>query len=258
MATVHICSKTGIVLISAEGQTVYRLAKPSYGPLNPLHRPLSSIEDRGVWNRYDIPGERTIYAASSKEAAYGELLGALKRPQQAVLAANLFDEDDDVDDITLDELIAQDWQEAGKPLAPYVVDIHWLFEMRLYTVTLPATGWIIDAEHSKTVAYLHGHIPKNLIDRGTNAITVSDLRSEDRYLTTNLAEQLAKAALEDRAIAAGVRYGSKHGSDWECWAVWLRGDIPQLMTADTGEPVSAPEHNPPLRDVLWTYGLTVQ
>lgn len=44
----------------------------------------------------------------------------------------------------------------------------------------------------------------------------------------------------------------------ECWAVWLRGDIPQLMTADTGEPVSAPEHNPPLWDVLWTYGRTVQ
>lgn len=252
----HICSVTGIALLPSEGQRVYRLAKPSFGPLNPRQRPLSSADGRGDWNRYDIPGERTIYAATRQEAAYGELLGALKRPQQSLPASELFDDVDD--DAAIDDLIAQDWKDAGKRLAPYVVDIYWLYEMRLYTVSLPAAGWLIDAEHSRTVAYLHNHIPLNLVERNVAAVTVADLRSEDRYLTTNLAEQLARARLEDGAMAAGVRYGSKHGSDWECWAVWLRDGIVHTMSADDGELVGEPEFNPALKDVLNTYGLTAQ
>lgn len=252
----HICSVTGIALLPSEGHRVYRLAKPSFGPLNPRQRPLSSVNGRGDWNRYDIPGERTIYAATRQEAAYGELLGALKRPQQRMLASELFD--DVVDDVTVDDLIGQDWKDAGKRLPPYVVDIYWLYEMRLYTVTLPAAGWLIDAEHSRTVTYLHNHIPLNLVERSIAAVTVSDLRSEDRYLTTNLAEQLARAQLEDHTVAVGVRYGSKHGSDWECWAVWLRDDVVSTMAADDGELVGEPEFNAALREVLHTYGLTVQ
>ncbi|OHU31677.1 hypothetical protein BKG76_00205 [Mycobacteroides franklinii] len=103
------------------------------------------------------------------------------------------------------------------------MDIYWLYEMRLYTITLPPAGWLIDAEHSKTIAYLNSHIPLNLVERNIATITVADLRSENRYVSTNLAEQLARARLENNTHAAGVRYGSKHGSDWECWAVWLRG-----------------------------------
>lgn len=31
----------------------------------------------------------------------------------------------------------------------------------------------------------------------------------------------------DKAI--GLRYGSKHGSDWDCWTVWLRTVWPRLF-----------------------------
>ena len=73
-----VCQNTGLALLPAEWQNVYRLAKPSYGVLNPPPRGVSSSEDRAAWNRFDLPGEQTLYCASSAEGAYGELLGALK------------------------------------------------------------------------------------------------------------------------------------------------------------------------------------
>ena len=76
---VTVCENTGLALLPAGGQSVYRLAKPSCGVLNPPTRGVSSSEDRAGWNRFDLPGEQTIYCASSAEGAYGELLGAKGR-----------------------------------------------------------------------------------------------------------------------------------------------------------------------------------
>ena len=59
----------------------------------------------------------------------------------------------------MEELIAEDWAAAGKRLPPYVVDINWLYEFRLYTMTMPEQGWLVDSEHSRTVTFLHGNIP---------------------------------------------------------------------------------------------------
>ena len=89
-------------------------------------------------------------------------------------------------------------------------------------------------------------------------VTVSDLRSEDRFVTTHLAEQLASARLAEGDKAIGLRYGSKHGSDWDCWTVWLRNGVAASISADGGETVQAPEYNPVLAKVLETYNLSAQ
>lgn len=253
-SSVRICERTGIALVPASGQTVFRLAKPSYGPLNPRRRAVTSADDRNEWNRFDLPGEQTIYAASSPEGAYGELLGSLKKPAP-VAAAQLFD---DVGDATMEELIAEDWAAAGKRLPPYVVDINWLYEFRLYTMTLPQQGWLTDSEHSRTVTFLQGNIPLRLWERSMQRVTVSDLRSEDRFVTTHLAEVLANARLDDDNTAIGLRYGSKHGSDWDCWAVWLRNGVAATIAVDNGLPVHPPVYNPILAKVLDTYNLSAQ
>lgn len=248
---VVVYSATGIALIPARRQTVFRLAKPSYGPLNPRRRDISGTDDRIEWNRFDLPGEQTIYAASTPQGAYGELLGPLKKPRALPAAALL----DDVGDATIEDLIANDWAQAGKQLPPYVVDLNWLYRFRLYTLTLPERGWLVELEHSATVAYLHGHIPASLWDRGFRRITVSDLRSEDRLVTTTLAEQVAAVQLDDGATALGLRYGSKHGSDWQCWTIWLRGHLRNVLGVDDGIPVAEPNENPALAAVLQTYNL---
>jgi hypothetical protein len=251
---VVICSATGIALVAASGQTVFRLAKPSYGALNPLRRAIGGDEDRSSWNRFDLPGEQTIYAASNPQGSYGELLGSLKKPQTVAASEYL----DDVGDATMEELIAEDWVTAGKRLAPYVVDVNWLYEFRLYTLTLPRQGWFVASEHSRTVAYLHGHIPPGLWERGMRRITVSDLRSEDRFITTRLAEQLASARLAGGDNAIGLRYGSKHGSDWDCWTVWLREGVADRIVVDDGRLVRPPDQNPDLTKVLETYNLLAE
>lgn len=247
-----ICSATGIALVPASQQLLFRLAKPSYGPLNPQHRGISSSDDRTGWNRFDIPGQQTVYSASSPEGAYGELLGSLKKPT-AVPAAKYLD---DVGGATIDELIQQDWADAGKRLPPYAVDLHWLNEFRLYTLTLPTSGWLVEIEHSSTVAYLGQHIPGPLWERGIQQITVAELRSSDRSLTTLLAEQLATARLADETHPIGIRYGSKHGSDWSCWAIWLRDTIKATIDVDPGTPIAPPGSNPALAKVLAAYNLT--
>ena len=241
-----------MALVPASGQTVFRLAKPSYGPLNPQRRTFTSADDRSGWNRFDLPGEQTIYAASTPEGAYGELLGSLKKPTP-MLASRLFD---DAGDATVEELVAEDWAALGKKLSPYEVDINWLYEFHLYTMTLPQEGWLVDSEHSRTVTFLQGNIPLRLWERSFHSVTVSDLRCEDRFVTTHLAEQLANARLTEGDKAIGLRYGSKHGSDWSCWTIWLRNNVAQSFAVDGGDPVKAPVHNPVLAKVLETYNLS--
>lgn len=248
---ITVCAHTGLALIPSARQLVYRLAKPSYGVLNPPARGLSSSEDRSGWNRFDLPGEQTIYCASSPEGAYGELLGALKisGPYRAS------DYLDDPGEDDLYALIAQDWAELGaRP--PGVIDISWLYAHRMYTVTMPPAGWFIEIEHARTITYLGAHIPLSLWERGVTEITVAQTRSADRYLTTELAGALAAAPLAGNVPSWGIHYYSKHGTEWSCWAVWLRHEAQDALSADPGEAVTPPPGNTALAAVLDTYNLT--
>jgi hypothetical protein len=248
---ITVCAHTGLALLPAVRQLVYRLAKPSYGVLNPPVRGLSSSEDRSGWNRFDLPGEQTIYCASSPEGAYGELLGALKisGPYRAR------DYLDDPGEDDLYALIAGDWAELGaRP--PGVIDISWLYAHRMYTVTMPPAGWFIEIEHARSITYLGAHIPFSLWERGVTEITVAQTRSADRYLTTELAGALAAAPLDGEAPSLGIHYYSKHGTEWSCWAVWLRHEVKNALGSDQGVAVTPPAGNAALAAVLDTYNLT--
>lgn len=245
-----VCERTGLALVPAREQQTFRLAKPSYGALNPPPRGLSSSEDRAGWNRFDLPGAQTIYAASSTEGAYGELLGALK------ISGTYRGHDylDEVGDVDLYALIAEDWADLGKR-GPGVVDIGWLYAHRMYTVTMPASGRFVEIEHARTLTYLSGHIPLPLWERGTTEITASEIRSSDRHLTTELASTLATAVLAEHSLALGAHYHSKHGTEWTCWAVWLRDGVANALSADSGTAVALPPDNAALVAVLDTYNL---
>lgn len=70
---------------------------------------------------------------------------------------------------------------------------------------------------------------------------MAQTRSADRYLTTELAGALAAAPLAGKAPSLGIHYYSKHGTEWSCWAVWLRHGAQDALTADRGEAVAPPE-----------------
>ncbi|WP_216695323.1 hypothetical protein [Dietzia psychralcaliphila] len=250
-ARITVCPNTRLALVPAGGRSVYRLAKPSYGVLNPPTRSPSSSDDRSGWNRFDLPGEQTVYCASSAEGAYGELLGALKI--SGPYRADEYLDDPGEDDLYA--LIAQDWAELGaRP--PGVIDINWLYAHRMYTVVMPQAGWFVEIEHARTITYLGAHIPLSLWERGIAEITVAQTRGADRYVTTELAGALAAAPLADQARALGVHYYSKHGTEWSCWAVWLREDVAGALSPDAGQAIAPPARNAALAAVLDTYNLT--
>jgi hypothetical protein len=108
------------------------------------------------------------------------------------------------------------------------------------------------------VAFLQDSIPAALLQRGVEKVTVADLRSEDRFVTSRLAERLASVRLDEGRMPIGLRYGSKHGSDWVCWAVWLRDGVADAITVDEGRSILPPDRNPVLRRVLGTFNLAAQ
>ena len=66
-----VCFSTGLAYV--EGPiTGYRIAKSSYGPLNPLPRSAGTT-DRSPWSRFDTPGS-TVYLAGDRRTAYAETL----------------------------------------------------------------------------------------------------------------------------------------------------------------------------------------
>lgn len=252
------CSKTGLVLVPSASREVYRLAKPSYGPLNPLLRGLPGEGSPAAWNRYDVAGQKTVYAAGTEEGAYGELLAPLK-PRLPVAASTYFDDVGPGDE--LDSLIREEWENAGFR-APREIDLTWLTEYRLYRITLPTMGWFIDIEAASSLSAIARYPPPSLIESGVTEVSVAELRGRDRALTTAIATRLWPITLDDDSLAHGIMYGSRHGSEWSCWAIWLRrtrsgratkGLIP---AADPGVEVLPPAVNPPLDAILTTYDLT--
>ena len=83
------------------------------------------------------------------------------------------------------------------------------------------------------------------------------LRGEDRYVTSHLAETMAGPRLQDQTRPIGLLYGSKLGSDWDCWAVWLRNGVHNAISVDAGQPVLHPGENPALLKVLKKYELSL-
>jgi hypothetical protein len=69
--------------------------------------------------------------------------------------------------------------------------------------------------------------------------------------------------LDDGSLPHGVCYGSKHGDDLKCWAIWLRAmddgkpESSEPTRAGQGFSIEKCERNEPLRTIARLFGLTV-
>ena len=74
----RVCARTGLVLVPSAGESAYRVALSSYGPLNPPVRgPVGS--EVSSWSRYDSYDGRTVYTASTPGCAFDEVLAGFRR-----------------------------------------------------------------------------------------------------------------------------------------------------------------------------------
>lgn len=258
----RICSKTSLTLVPSPSDPVLRVAKPSFGAMNPKVR---SGPDRQTWGRYDVAGGRTIYGAAPVRAAYGESLAAQRVAESlsATTLGELFVDASKQEGLTtLLEAVEREWAERHH-MQPKQIAKQWRAERREYSLTLPETGWFVDIETAESIAALRQVAAPLLVERGAPQLTLAHLKSEDRALTTQLAGWVRSQVLDDGSLPHGIAYTSKHSQDWRCWAIWLRAlddgkDLDSEPTrAGKGQDIEPCERNEELEHVANLFDLRV-
>ncbi|MFZ4892853.1 hypothetical protein ACL9RL_00225 [Plantibacter sp. Mn2098] len=243
--TQRTCAATGLVLF--DGPVVaHRVARESYGPLRPLMRPDEDARD--AWSRFDTPG-RTIYAAADSSTAYAEALAwarqdiANERRELSKTAAHF--------GLSIEDLWADIWDEwhANESMAPGWLPAVWRGGRRRYEVRFGRGPWV-DIDHSETLRVISGVLREELETRWgvCGGLTLADVKSERRGVTTRIAEWLRETVtLDDGSQPLGVRFSSKLGrfgdGEGTCWAYWMRQSDAGLqetgVTADSGSDIEA-------------------
>jgi len=257
----HVCEATGLRLLPATGQEATRIAKISWGAMNPQMRPTEG--DRTAWGRYDVPGHRTIYGGAPAAAAYAEALANQRLPLGVIpKLSDLFDDTDAHDPRTVLDALNTEWEEmfrmgTGKLVAG------WRDARLEYTLTLPDEGWLIDIEAPESIEAIGQALGPKLSNLGVQHLTTGHLRGENRDITTAIAAWIHNQTLADGSLPHGINFGSKHGNDLFCYAVWLRrvddgkNLVSEPTTADCGHEILPAEQNPPLKRVAKLFHLRV-
>ncbi len=253
----RICQKTDLALIDGP-VSAYRVAKESYGPLNPQERGLLS-EDRSTWYRFDTPG-RTIYAAEDPTTAMLEALSwarmtaahdAYLRKTAAFFGAPVE---------TIRQEVEDQWHANGH-MIPGWIPANWRDGRLLYSLQLEAGPWV-DIAHSDTLAALNRALGSLLYEvEVKETLTLAEITSGRREVTTILASWIRDQLLDDGSYPMGIRFPSKHGAVGQgngyCWAFWLRradvGLADDPVTADAGTEIR--ENNPAYTYALEHHGI---
>jgi hypothetical protein len=174
--------------------------------------------DRAMGNRYDraVSDYHVRYFATARAGCYGETLATF-RPDPGLL---------DVDD--------RDEGQMGIGEMP----ADWRANRVAIRASFPEGRPFLDVEHAVTRATLRGELAWLLKVLNCRDLDVSDIRSGDRRLTRWVSEWAWDRVVEGNVPFAGIRFVSRHNSDWECWAVFddvvleVRERIPILPTDD--------------------------
>ncbi len=219
-----ICASTGLSIVASAGQSIFRVARTEYGPVNPPPRIPGEhpVED---WSRWDTPG-RTVYRCSSATGAFVEVLEYIRPDPPAIPLTELFDDVDDDDADTLAEQIAQELPAHGG--MPYrSISRGWRQSRSLYELQLPDSGWFVDITNAESISVVCDQLgPTLLPECGIERLTLSELTGsaeELKKLTTGIATWIRETVhLHDGERPHGIVYPSKWGVNFSNWAMWLR------------------------------------
>ena len=232
LAVARTCISSGLRLLPLGPTIGYHVGKATYPqPSAPERTPDRHRQD---WGRFDTLG-CTYYVAETPETAFAEVLAFFKLPNGAL------DPLADIADalgISRAQAIAyvvEDWEAIESDFRGVgAVPAEWRTSRRLYEVQLEDDGWVVDIQHPDSIAALEaaheGRIARWLAQQGVPALTVSTLTSENRLVTTMLAELIREAVLDDGTSPPGVYFGSKHGGAW-CRGIWIPESAPPAPRA---------------------------
>lgn len=147
---------------------------------------------------------RMIYAATQREAAFAETIAHF-RPDLPALAALR---------------AIHGGASEPQPLTG-VVPVRWQQLRGIGRLLLDSALRFVDVTHPDTLAEMRATFARLAVDLGHRDIDVSSLTSGDRRLT----QRIARAVYERTdatgvPIYGGIRYLSRHGAMWECWALF--------------------------------------
>jgi hypothetical protein len=177
-------------------------------------------EDGTFGNRYDDPeGQyRVLYASTQRQATFRECLARF-RPDLAVLAAQIEEDDDD----------------APATHPPGHVKRSWLSRRLIGTATI--TGIYCDIGHSDSVQHLRDALAARIIHHGLDDLDAGDLRTRaPRRLTQEISRYVFTLADENGSAAfRGIQYGSRLGDNLTNWAIFEPNEPAALVSTELDE-----------------------
>lgn len=261
----RLCTRTGLALRRARRQISFRIAQHAYGPLNPIQRAiLRPSYDAGwlSWQRWDVPGHRTIYQAEDRRIAFQEVLSWHKRKLADGLPFDLNTYLDDVGpgDPGAWQTVEREWRQRNH-MGLNDLPANWRQDRMIYELTLPDSGWYVDINDGRTFAAIENALgPQLYLLGGIKEIDLAVLAGMRRDITCTVAEWIFAQSLDDGTNPHGIVYPGRTGGG-ECYATWLRATDDGANTSTepttvTGEnPIAA--NDPDLLDVQRAYGIRI-
>jgi hypothetical protein len=211
----------------ARGPEPYALREPP-PPLYP-----GDMHDRATGNRYDsaLANYRVLYFGTTREGCFGETLAPL-RP-----------------DPSLASVIGDDW-DGFMRLGDVPAD--WRRRRLAVRVTVSGRRPFLDVEAAETRGRLRTELAWVFDRLGIAECDVAAVRGGDRRLTRWISQWARQYG--DQAAGqplAGIRFLSRHNTDWECWALF------DDTVVEERERTSILVQDPELQRVAQLYGLNV-
>lgn len=175
-----------------------------------------------------------LYLGTSLEACFAETLARL-RPSVELLA-----------------LVEPEWHQAGF-MAPGTVAADWRQRRSAVHVRLPDAAVFVDVDDPATHQHLRAELAAGLAALGVDDFDVSTVRGPDRRVTQMISEWAYVAGEREEPRYAGLRYSSRLGSAWECWALFEDDEL-EIEVVET-LPITADMEA--LQRIAGLFGLTV-
>lgn len=161
-------------------------------------------------NRWDDPdGEfATLYCSTTPEGAFAETIARYRNRPGLLDRIDRF-------------LTGQPDSDYDFPLSPGRVPDEYFTNRVLGHVTVDPAVRFVDVDHPHTHSAATAALEPLLAKHGLQSVDRGVMYHPDRRLTRPIARyywQLARSG--DHHDWAGLRYMSRLGPDWECWAVW--------------------------------------
>lgn len=220
--------------------------------------PPEKLHDDGLrddWSRWDTPG-RTVYIAGTLGTAFRECLAwARMVPSHERKLGRLAAPCDLEPDEVMRE-VAADFEKLGH-LQPGHLPYSWRDSRLIHRITDPdSAGPWIDMEHQATLDALSLGPPSGVkAFTGREEFDRAATCSNDRDVTTRIAQWLRGMVLDDGTEAAGIRFRSRVGNGI-CRAYWMRRTdlgLAEVAHADAGREIRNRE--PSMETVTNAWGI---